>query len=137
MNWDLHSFTHSMATFNSSSQVLNFSLGLFFRLPSLFSVESICSQALNGTTLTFRSSNARRRPSLPGFGELEKEGAEALLSRSSHMLATWWINDQEWLNIQNKKKMCVYKAFSAQTQWNYCIFHVEILMASWIKSLEL
>lgn len=51
----------------------NFSLGLFLRLPSLLSVESIFSQSLNGITLIFRLSNKWRRPSLPGLGKPDFE----------------------------------------------------------------
>lgn len=76
-----------MATFSSSSQVVNFSLGLLFKLPSLFSSESIFSQFLNDDTLTFLSANNWRRPSLPGLGMLDVD-ANNPCSRSSDMLAT-------------------------------------------------
>lgn len=77
---------HSKATFSSSSHVLNLSLGLFFKLPSLFSSVSIFSQAQNGITLTFLLSNNCRSPSLPGFGKLGADNTP--FSRSSDMLTT-------------------------------------------------
>ena len=80
---------YSLATLSSSSHVVNLSLGLFLRLPSLVSVESIFSQALNCTNLTFRLSNKWSRPSLPGLGKL---AFDANRLRSSNILTTYHIN---------------------------------------------
>ena len=80
---------YSLATLSSSSHVVNLSLGLFLRLPSLVSVESIFSQALNCTNLTFRLSNKWSRPSLPGLGKL---AFDANKLRSSDILTTYHIN---------------------------------------------
>lgn len=73
---------------SSSSHEVNFSLGLFLKLPNLFSSLSILSQALKGTTRTFLSSKIRRSPSLPSFGELVVD-AKTPRSRSSDKLATY------------------------------------------------
>ena len=80
---------YSLATLSSSSHVVNLSLGLFLRLPSLVSVESIFSQALNCTNLTFRLSNKWSRPSLPGLGKL---AFDVNRLRSSDILTTYHIN---------------------------------------------
>lgn len=85
-----HTFHHLVATSSNSCQVVSFSLGLFFRLPLLFSSLSIFSQPPNGTILTFLLSNSWRRPSLPGFDKLELDVTNPL-STSSDMLATCYV----------------------------------------------
>lgn len=78
---------------SSSFQVASFSLGLFLKLPSLFSSESILSQSLNETILTFLSCKRLRRPSLPGFGAAVDE-IKPPFSSSSNMLETYHVNCQ-------------------------------------------
>lgn len=79
---------------SSSFQVASFSLGLFLKLPSLLSSESIFSQSLNETILTFLSCKSLRRPSLPDFGTAVDE-IKTPFSRSSNMLETCHINCQQ------------------------------------------
>ncbi|WVZ25521.1 hypothetical protein V8G54_004065 [Vigna mungo] len=74
----------------SSSQVASFSLGLFLKLPSLLSSESIFSQSLNETILTFLSCRSWRSPTLPGFSRAD-DGINPPFSRSSDMLETYQV----------------------------------------------
>lgn len=84
---------------SSSFQVASFSLGLFLKLPSFLSSESIFSQSWNEKFRTFLLCKRLRRPSLPGFGAAVDE-IKAPFSRSSNMLETYHVNCQQ--KIQNQ-----------------------------------
>ena len=84
-NWCIY---HSVAAFSRSSNVVNFSLGLLLKFPSLLSSESIFSQALNGTTLTPLLSSNWSSPCRPGFGKVDADAISPWWT-SSDILATY------------------------------------------------
>lgn len=99
------------------------SLGLFLKLPSLLSSESIFSQSLNETILTFLSCRSWRSPSLPGFGKADV-GINPPFSRSSDMLETYHVNMSNTYisNLLNK-----YKTF----YYNWFHYHLATCQLNW------